>query len=459
MTNQKAVPLLSKMKEHEGQNPISLHVPGHKNGILYNKIGQDILKYDLTEISGMDDLHHPEAAIRDAEALLSSAYGAKKSFFLVGGTTSGNLAMILTAVKRGERVLVTRDAHKSVIHALELAGARPVFLNTKKDLLTGVSSGVEADAILRAFHKYPDICAAVLTYPSYYGTTFDLAEAVKVIHKFGALALVDAAHGAHFVANAHFPQDALRLGADAVVQSAHKTLPALTMGAFLHINSDSARLSDIRRYLQMVQTSSPSYLVMASLDFARQFVATYSEDDLKAFLEMRAKWIDFLEEAGYTVLLPDDALKLIVRKDGYSGYDIAAHFEANGYYPELSDDKQVLLILPLIKKGTRFDPLHILQAPPKPAVPLDTFPFAPPEITVLSLSYAEMAERNSVFIKLDQALHAVAAENVSIYPPGIPGVLRGEKLTEAHIAFLKAISGKHFHGGERLKDGEIAVYV
>ncbi|WP_088825747.1 MULTISPECIES: aminotransferase class I/II-fold pyridoxal phosphate-dependent enzyme [Listeria] len=459
MASQEEVPLFSKMEEHVRQNPLSFHVPGHKNGILSELKWQDMLKYDLTEISGLDDLHHPEGAIREAEALLSSAYGASKSFFLVGGSTSGNLAMILAAVRRGERVLVTRDAHKSVVHALELAGARPVFLNTKKDVLTGVSNGVDVATLEQAFREYPDIVAAVLTYPSYYGTTFDLARVAQVIHHFGALVLVDEAHGAHFAASDAFPRDALRCGADAVVQSAHKTLPAMTMGAFLHINSDSARLARIRHYLQIVQTSSPSYLVMASLDLARRFMAMYSDDDFQAFWKMRAKWVDYLEDAGFTVLLPDDPLKLVVRKNGYSGHEIARHFEAHDYYPELADDRQMLLILPLTRSGTQFAPTRELRAIKAPKGETRPIEFATPKLSELALSYTEMAELDSVLVALDEAVHAVAAENISVYPPGIPFVLRGEKLTEAHIAFLKATSGVHFHGGEHLKDGKIAVYL
>ncbi|MHC5280816.1 aminotransferase class I/II-fold pyridoxal phosphate-dependent enzyme [Listeria kieliensis] len=458
MINQEETPLLQAIEQHIKKNPVSLHVPGHKNGALYGGDWQEILKYDLTEISGMDDLHHPESVILKSEELLRDAYGARESFFLVGGSTSGNLAMILAALRHGDSAVVARDVHKSVIHALELVGANPIFIEPKKDAVTGTAAGLDPVLLEQVLDANPDVRAVIVTYPNYYGAVFQLDRIVAVAHRYGALALVDEAHGAHFIASDEFPREALRAGADAVVQSAHKTLPALTMGAFLHVNTDKL---DVRRYLEMVQSSSPSYMVMASLDVARRYVALYSDEDFKAFWKMRAKWLRFLEKQELEVVCPDDPLKLIVRKKGFSGYRIAEQLEQAGFYPELADAKQVLLILPLLNKGMDFTPFGRIKWGEGDARQGESrmLDLAVPDVSRLWVPYQQMANLETAFLPLDEAAGAVAAENVALYPPGIPGVLRGEKLSERQINYLKQVRGRHFHGGKRLKEGFIEVFL
>ncbi|EUJ27198.1 Orn/Lys/Arg decarboxylase [Listeria floridensis FSL S10-1187] len=365
--------------------------------------------------------------------------------------------MILAAVTRGDKVVVARDAHKSVIHGLELAGAEPIFLEARLDPETGTASGIDPVLLEQVLRENENVRAVIVTYPSYYGTTFQLDRIVALAHQFGAFALVDEAHGAHFIASDEFPREALRAGADAVVQSAHKTLPALTMGAYLHINNK--KLAHVRHYLEMLQSSSPSYLVMASLDVARRYVALYSDEDFKAFWKMRAKWLRFLEKQELSLILPDDPLKLIVRKTGYSGYAIASELEKFGFYPELADARQVLLILPLMAKGMDFAPIGKIRWHKPEQAEMEMPNLAVPRVSKLAISYQDMAARETGFVPLGEAAGAVAAENVALYPPGIPGVLRGEKLSEREILYLKQVQSRHFHGGKRLKEGFIEVFL
>src|SRR5690606_155051 len=240
------------------------------------------LQYDQTELSGLDDLHYPEGAIREAQELLADAYGAERSFFLVNGSTTGNLAMIHAVCKEGDRVLVQRNSHKSIFHAMELAKLRPVYLTPEWGEASQSAEGISLATVKEAIRQYPESTALILTYPNYYGMAgTEIKEIINYSHQFNIPVLVDEAHGAHLLAGGLFPQSALTYGADAVVQSAHKTLPAMTMGSFLHIRGERISINRISKYLRIFQSSSPSYLIMASLDDARAYIQNYSRPDLQ----------------------------------------------------------------------------------------------------------------------------------------------------------------------------------
>ncbi|WP_246369401.1 aminotransferase class I/II-fold pyridoxal phosphate-dependent enzyme [Listeria rustica] len=453
---QNKMPIVEALKNHEGAT--SLHVPGHKNGLLFPGKYREVLRHDLTEISGLDDLHHPEGAILEAQQLLAKCYNTDRSYMLVNGSTVGNLAMILGTCKRGDTVIVSRDCHKSVMHALDLVGVHTIYLATRKEPQTGTANGVEA-SILREALQMETIRAVIFTYPSYYGFDFDLATCIATCREFGALVLVDEAHGAHFQADASlFPVSSIELSADVVVHSAHKTLPALTMGSYLHIPKWREELAEIPRYLQMLQSSSPSYLIMASLDYARHYVANYNEQDTKAFLKIRADWIAWLRQNNLTVITPDDPLKLSVCKDGLSGFDLQTIFEQAGYYPELADANNVLLTLPLIKEGMEF------QAPTaqlnwnaadfgKLSEPIS---MTIPKITKI---LARDTTHSTCFETLENTIGKTAAEMVIPYPPGIPVILAGEIITATHIEILLSVQKHHYQGGEKLHQNQMKIFI
>ncbi|MBC1500113.1 aminotransferase class I/II-fold pyridoxal phosphate-dependent enzyme [Listeria weihenstephanensis] len=456
MSMQKKMPVVDALRNHAGNR--SLHVPGHKNGLLFPEKYREVLRHDLTEVSELDDLHHPEGAILEAQQLLATCYDSDQSYMLVNGSTVGNLAMILGTCKRGDTVIVSRDCHKSVMHALDLAGVHAIYLATQKESQTGTANGIEA-ALLREALQMETIRAVVFTYPSYYGFGFDLATCIATCREFGALVLVDEAHGAHFEADKSlFPASAIELGADVVVHSAHKTLPALTMGSYLHIPKWRDELAEIPRYLQMLQSSSPSYLIMASLDYARHYVANYTGKDAEAFQKMRADWLQWLRENELTVITPDDPLKIIVRKGGLSGFALQEIFEQIGYFPELADANNVLLILPLIKNGMEF-------LPPKVSLSFDANDFvelpAPNSITIPAITKISARDitRPTRFETLENAIGKTAAEMVIPYPPGIPIILIGEKITTAHIEILLSVKEHHYQGGEKLHKDKLKIFI
>ncbi|MER2116392.1 MAG: aminotransferase class I/II-fold pyridoxal phosphate-dependent enzyme, partial [Solibacillus isronensis] len=371
-------PIVQALKKFVADDPQSFHVPGHKNGLLSNLPNEikQALKYDVTELTGLDDFHHPEEAIQQAEQLLASTYGASRSFFLVNGSTVGNLAMIYATCEKGDTVLVQRNAHKSIFHALELVGVNPVYVSPKWDIKSQTAGCIDLKTLEQAVASYPDAKAAIFTYPTYYGVTAnDLAEQIELCHAYQIPVLVDEAHGAHLTVSEELPSSALELGADIVVQSAHKTLPAMTMASFLHMKSSLVSEQKVNRYLRMLQSSSPSYLLLASLDDARSYVTNYTETDYAYFIEKRQQFIESLTMAtDLQVVEMSDSLKLLVRAPGYTGFQLKEALEKFHVYVELADAKQVLLILPLLKQGDSYSIVDICNRMKEAYTHLKNFP-------------------------------------------------------------------------------------
>lgn len=456
-------PLVEALKNFKEQRPVSFHVPGHKHGELSGLPNEfrSALQFDQTELSGLDDLHYPEGPIQEAQELLAEAYGADRSFFLVNGSTSGNLAMIHAACKEGDRVLVQRNSHKSIFHALELAKLRPVYLAPEWGAASQSAEGISLETIREAVRQYPDSKALILTYPNYYGMTgSEIEDIINYCHQEDISVMVDEAHGAHLLAGAPFPRSALSYGADVVVQSAHKTLPAMTMGSFLHIKGQRIDSERVSKYLRMFQTSSPSYLIMASLDDARAYIQTYSGPDMQYFEEKRRFFIDSLETiSGLEVVSAHDPLKIMLRVQGYNGYRLQKKMEKVEIYAEMADSRQVVLVLPLLKRGHTY-PFAEIRSRIRESVknlrkeqwdtnllltPQETASVSEPEI-----SYEAMDLADSEWISYTQAIGRYSAAMVTPYPPGVPLILPGEVWTKTkleqlmdHLAAGAVIQGEH----------------
>lgn len=466
-------PIVQALKKFIANEPQSLHVPGHKNGILSNLPNEikRALIYDVTELTGLDDFHHPEEAILQAEQLLAQVYEANRSFFLVNGSTVGNLAMIYATCHAGDTVLVQRNAHKSIFHGLELVGANPVYLAPKWHEHSQTAGCVPTESLKEAIKRYPHAKAAIFTYPSYYGvTTKDLAKQIELCHAAGIAVLVDEAHGAHLIASEQLPASAIELGADVVVQSAHKTLPAMTMASFLHIKSTIVSEQKINHYLRILQSSSPSYLLLASLDDARQYVASYTESDFVYLMEKRKQLIESLQTlTELEVIEVDDMLKLLLRAPGYTGFELKLALEKMQVYVELADVQQVLLILPLLKHGDSY-PFADLRIRMKEAlIHLKELPgnftnkaetnFEMTAISRPELSFAEVEKAEKEWIPYMRAIGRVAASTIIPYPPGIPLLVAGEKITVAKLSQLEEllVIGATFQGEHRLQEKLIYV--
>lgn len=467
MKNNPQTPLYDALIQHDKRQPLALHVPGHKSGSVFYEKGkasfESLLALDLTELPGLDDLHAPTGVIRKAQELLTSFYQTDESRFLVGGSTVGNLAMVWASCDKGSTVLVQRNAHQSVLNAVKLAGAHPVFLAPKVDQASGLATVPAIETLERALDEYPEAKAVILTNPNYYGMTADLEPFICKSHQHGIPVLVDEAHGAHFVLGAPFPKSALSAGADAVVQSAHKTLPAMTMGAFIHMQGGRLNRQALRDALRMLQSSSPSYPIMASLDLARGYMAQLTKTDLveigRDIKQIRDKLANFPhfsmlgdESDAYEAL---DPLKITLEvRCPLSGFELANRLENEGVYPELADPDHVLFVLPL----ARFqDDERLVTAMKKALVGVEPTgkktEIVYPEMPALSRPFEVPVQAEKDTVPLDKAEGYIAAQAVTPYPPGVPVIIEGEQITATQIA---AVYRWYENGGRFQAGGEVS---
>jgi arginine decarboxylase len=474
---QKRAPLFEALEQHVGRHPHPFHVPGHKMGTSYDSHGrsrfQSLLPLDLTEISGLDDLHQPEGVIAEAQELAAEAFGAEWTRFLVGGSTAGNMALIMTVCKPGEKILVQRNCHKSVYNGIILARAVPVYIVPAVDLASGVAAGLRREDVERALHTHPDAKAVFLTNPTYYGMGIDLAKMAAAVHRFQIPLLVDEAHGAHYGFHPALPPSAMQCGADAAVQSTHKMGTSMTMSSMLHVQGTRIDRDRLRRILAMIQSSSPSYPLMASLDLARRHMVLEMKKELDRVLPLlnrlreRIASLDWLylpglaEKSVYSTL---DPLKLLLclRTKAFTGYQLQSMLEAADIYPELAESAHVLLAA---STGTSPEDvehvwqfLESVEAPPK----LKSDASFPVGLLASSFLREQAMPMHEAFdapkktVPLTQAAGRISAEMVIPYPPGIPLLTPGERIDTEVLALLQELaeSGARFHG---IKDPELTM--
>ncbi|OLO27455.1 hypothetical protein BTR23_20340 [Alkalihalophilus pseudofirmus] len=478
MLNQKETPLYSMVINHARKKPHSFHVPGHKWGSVLPEFAKEkyeaILEIDGTELTDLDDLHDAQTIIKEAQQLLANVYGAKASYFLIGGSTVGNIAMLLSVCSSNDIILVQRDSHKSVMNGIQLAQAKPIYLTPEYDEETGLSMGVRLDTVILALKTYPNANALFLTNPSYYGVTNDLSEIIEFTHKYNVPVLVDEAHGAHFGIGKGIPPSAISQGADIVVQSAHKTLPAMTMGSYLHFNSSSIPKKKVEHYLQMLQSSSPSYPIMASLDLARHYVANLKESELLKIVESSKKFKCLLKEIPQLTVFEVneltnyklDPLKITVRTNcELTGVEIQMLLEEKGIFVELANEEYLLLILPLLPFTQGKHITSIIKKVLKPFPPvrkkyIEKKLFMQ-KISSLYLSKEEMETYSTTVIPLEQAVSHIIAEHVIPYPPGVPLLIPGEIITSEVITTIVNLNdvGARFQGHPNITETGIKVFI
>ncbi|KFN01782.1 aminotransferase class I/II-fold pyridoxal phosphate-dependent enzyme [Bacillus clarus] len=458
--DQNHMPLYEALIRFKERQPLSLHVPGHKNGLNFPEEAiasfKDILSIDVTELTGLDDLHSPFECINEAQQLLADVYGAQKSYFLINGSTVGNLTMILSCCGEHDVVLVQRNCHKSIINGLKLAGVNPVFLDPWIDEGYSVPVGVRGELIKKAIKQYPNAKALILTHPNYYGMGVDLKESIVYAHAHKIPVLVDEAHGAHFCIGEPFPQSALAYGADMVVHSAHKTLPAMTMGSYLHINSNLINKEKVSTYLSMLQSSSPSYPIMASLDIARFAIAKMKKNGYHQVIGFLRQFKEGLRSIPQIVVLEyplQDELKITVQTCcQLSGYELQSIFEKAGIYAEMADPYNVLFILPLHVNEEYMKAIEIIKLALRNYKVTDKSSSIRytynGEFSLLPFTYKQLERYSTKVVSMEEAVGMIAAEMVIPYPPGIPLIMYGEKITLEHmrqISYLEE-TGARFQG-------------
>ncbi|MED0675167.1 aminotransferase class I/II-fold pyridoxal phosphate-dependent enzyme [Aneurinibacillus thermoaerophilus] len=475
MMNHTIAPLYAALCAYERNRHISLHVPGHKDGNVFDKEADNhfysILKIDATEVSGLDDLHHPAEVIAEAQEMAADAFGAAETFFLIGGSTAGNLAAALTLCAPGDTILVQRNAHKSIFNGLLLAGARPVFITPYTEPDTQVATGISATHVKVALKKYPSAKAVWITNPNYYGMGQNVAEIAEACHQAGIPLIVDEAHGAHFSQALNVPDSALKAGADLVVQSTHKMLPAMTMASMLHIQGTRIPREKLKRVLSMIQSSSPSYPLMASLDVARRYLVTKGRKQLVATVEkLEQARLDLTRKLEYLFIWSEidgktvytrDPLKWVLtsRHFNVTGYQLLEWLEEMGIVAEMADLRNVVLVFPIHNEVTQIEKVinAVLQLEKKLAnMPgerrtrnrTNAFFTRPGRLVEPSISLQEAFHFHKKRVPLEQAIGWCSAEMVIPYPPGVPLLVPGEKITEEHVNIIQEIkwAGGYFQG-------------
>ena len=433
-------PLYTALLELYSKNQLSFHMPGHsgEKGMEDFRLLSEI---DTTEVPESDNLFFAGGPIAEAERAAASFFGAQKTRLLVGGSSSGVLAMVGAAVREGEKIICDRFCHRSFVSALVFSGAVPVWV-TPESLEGGALWGGIAPAdVERALRENPEAKAVYITSPNYFGCASDVSAIAEVAHKYGAALLVDGAHGAHFGLSPLLPPAPWKCGADLCTVSAHKTLPALTQAAWLHINSDLPRLETM---LKMHQSSSPSYILMASLDYAR---AKMEEDGERLWTCLAENALAVFPEQGS---IPGKYVKYkdptrLVLPTGGNPFEAAERLrKEHGISVECSYGRGVVCITNISHTAADLERLKtamraVAENSPSP-VPEFTSEIHSAVMTPRRAFYADVEE-----VELSKAVGRVCAREVLLYPPGVPRILPGEVVTEADIA---AISGLAAAGGE-----------
>jgi len=425
-------------------------MPGHKGRDGFDRLDEIVLQWDVTEIDGMDNLHKPQGAILEIEHAYADTFDARHSFLLVNGSSVGIHAMML-AVGLNKRILVARDCHKAAVAGIALAGHSVDFVYPESDhamCLYGMVSAEAVNSKLNADHYD----AVFITSPNYYGVCADISAITAVCRKHNTLLLVDAAHAAHFPfiqsMREHLPIDA-----DMYCVSAHKTLSALTQAAILHVNRCCAILDErIRSILSMLQTTSPSYLLMASLDWAL-FQAKNARWPLHLERVMKFReriaainGINVLDEScvGHCSIAAIDPTRLTIRiyERGITGYEAAASLESHRVIPEMADIASVVLITSPVDPDEWYERLYeaLIKLPYGTKKPVHTAGFniqhAPPKLSVRDAMLGRQAEP----MPLNRCAGRIAACVAGFYPPGVVAFFPGEVITDCDINALLTYS-------------------
>ncbi len=297
--------LYESIKNYLDENGVSYHVPGHKNGRAYIENYFDF-SFDVTEIAGTDNLHNPTGAIYNSQRQVAEFYGAKQTYFLVNGTTCGIHAMILSCTKPKDKIIMCRNAHKSVYNACIMGDLSPIMAYPDMNSENGLILGICPKHLEKLFNEHYDIKAVIITSPTYEGINSDIKALAEITHKHGALLLVDEAHGSHIPLNKRCGLSAISQGADMTVQSTHKSLSALTQSSILHVGSDKVDIHKLQNWLSILQSSSPSYMLMLSLEKAVYDICQFGHDRMSKLILAIDNFHKYFDEN--TILKPNSVI-------------------------------------------------------------------------------------------------------------------------------------------------------
>ncbi len=455
----KKLNIISGIKQYRSEVDTNFHMPGHKGkkGIL-DEIGNNLNFYDITETLGTDNLHYPTGFLKDAMEYIAESYGSKKSYMVVNGTSCGIISAIMACTNPGDKILVQRDCHKSVYNACILGDLKLFYLYPEFNKKHGLNFSISLEKLEQMLIDNPDIKMVVLTYPTFYGICFDVNKAAEIVHKYGKILMIDEAHGSHL----HFCKDLLppsaeSSGADIVTQSTHKTLPCMTQGSIMHILSDKVDLNNVETMLRMLQTTSPSYILMASIENAVHWMNENGEERLKRNIEVFKRRTLELRNMGINVLEDDfligegcydfDATRAVISMSelGITGtelqeilryeYKIQMEFAdlmyTVGYITATDEPEDIDRLFDAVKEIY----LDRSQSNEKrEIVQIEAFPQLQHERKMRKAFYSE-----NMLVDMDNSIGKTAAEFIIPYPPGIPLVCPGEIIVPETIEYVKVM--------------------
>lgn len=448
--------LLEEVLKYHKENNLSLSIPGNKSGVgfLKNDIGKEFVNnmgyLDISGVESLDNLYNPEGVIKEAQELLAQLYKVDKAYFLVNGSSSGILASIFSAFNEGDEVLVERNCHKSIYNAIILRKLKPIYIETNIDLNTGVLLPCSEKVIEDALRKSKDPRGIILTSPNYYGISYHLEKILRKLRANGLKIVIDAAHGAHYGTSKKLPEIMTSL-AHYIVMSAHKTLPALTQGAYLLVND---MYSNIEFFLSAFNTSSPSYLIMSSLDYARYYLENYGEEEYSILIDLAEVYKSQINSFEKVKILSEDDIEVNYKLDksryimilpvGYSGHKLNEYLLKNKIQCEMSFSRGVVLILSPF--NTREDFEKIYQA--IMFLDIEELKDDSKDIEYLILDKVKRLEPFEVHnskleeVDINHAVGRIAKDFIVPYPLGIPLVLPGEEITSDVIKAIRWYQGK-----------------
>ncbi len=455
MGDQNRAPVFEALNRLKTMRIVPFDVPGHKRGRgnpeLSAFLGPRCLDVDVNSMKPLDNLCHPVSVIKEAEELCAEAFGAAHAFFMVGGTTSSVQSMILSAVKAGDKIILPRNVHRSVINALILSGAVPVYVNPETNSRLGISLGMKVDGVRRAIEQHPDAKAVVVNNPTYYGVCSDIRSIVELAHKHNMLVLADEAHGTHFYFGKDMPAAAIRAGADIAAVSMHKSGGSLTQSSLLltgkNVNSDY-----VRQIINLTQTTSGSYLLMSSLDISRRNLALHGERIFDRIQSLVSYARDEINGIGDYYAYAED----IINGDSVFDFDrtkLSIHTLDTGLagievYDILRDDYDIQTefgdmgnLLAYVSVGDREKDIErLISALAEIRRRYKRDKTGMLETEYISPSVRETPQRafyaDKEQIPIERSEGRVCSEFVMCYPPGIPILAPGELITKQIIDYI-----------------------
>lgn len=449
--------IVDKLEQLRDEDIISFHVPGHKMGKIFDKLGyNDILEkiytLDTTEIEGTDNLHNAKEVIKQSQERAARVFNSDKTIYLVNGSTCGIQAAIMSTCPPKSKIIVNRDCHQSVINSCILGDITPVYIDSEICRETNILKGVNYSKAKEIIDNNLDAKAMILTYPTYYGETYNLQDICNYAHDKDMIVIVDEAHGAHLELSDRLPKSAINLGADIVIQSTHKTLPSFTQSSMVHIKGNRVDYNKLLSILRIIESSSPSYLFMSSLELAVDIYEKHGKELMESLLNNIDKFKDkFKSNHDVYIYNEMDKTKIFIslKNIGMTGYELDEILRSEYKIQcELSNHYGVLLICTIGNEEEDFICLEtalkdiLNKYKNKGSIEDTDYPVSIPK---MKLTPREAFYKEKKRVKLKDSIGKISGEYIIPYPPGISLISPGEIISEEIITYI--------HQG--LKDGMI----